>query len=69
MVRGGLLIAGALLITTGCGDEIVLIDPPVEFEKDQTKTDGGTDVPSITLGIFSEQFFTPLETGGALLRG
>ncbi len=48
------------LVFAGCGDTILLVDPPVIFEQRPDAGMGAT-VPKITLGIFSEQFFTELE--------
>lgn len=53
------------LLFAGCGDTILLVDPPVVFEQRPDAGTGAT-VPKLTLGIFSEQFFSALDTQGDL---
>ena len=54
-----------LPLVLACGDRVVLVDPPVEFEPRPDAGEGGGD-PRLELGIFSEQFFTPILDGGSL---
>ncbi len=52
-----------LPLCLGCTENILLIDPAVVFERtDASIIDQGD--PEITLGIFEEQFFTPIEPMG-----
>jgi hypothetical protein len=51
-------------VISGCEERIVFVDPPIELEV-RADAGGGGD-PRLILGIFREQFFTPLQSGGSL---
>lgn len=54
----------ALAAAPACGENVILIDPPVTFENTDAGTISGD--PAIELGLFDEQFFTPVEPMGPL---
>lgn len=62
-----LFALGVLAVGLGaCGEEVVLTDPPVEFAVRNDSGDAGPSEPVLTLGVFREQFFTPLAAGDDL---
>jgi len=58
------VFAAWALLGFGCGETVLLIDPPVVFDGPDAGMISGD--PSIELGKFSEQFFTPLSASGRL---
>lgn len=54
-----------MLLLVGCTERVLFVDPPVVYDSlDAGAIDEGD--PAITVGIFEEQFFTPLEPAAEL---
>jgi len=59
-----ILLSVLLLSLAGCGEDIVYIDPPVDYDPPPPFEPQGE--PGLTIGEYSEQIFTPLDAGGEL---
>jgi hypothetical protein len=57
------LLATLACVALGCDERVLFVDPPVVYDRPDSGSFDPSAEPSIRLGLFAEQLFTPLLEG------